>query len=66
MGEDGGLASDGGGSLGGRERGRVTEGEDIFILLVLKSTLVDVDPSDRIGKGGFLDSLERAHRGDGM
>lgn len=66
VGEDGGLASDGRGSLGGRERGRVTEGEDVLILFVLESTLVDVDPSNRIGKRRFLDSLERAHRGDGM
>lgn len=66
VGEDRGLASDSGGSFGSGERGTVTEREDILVLLVLESTLVDVNPSDRIGKRGFFDSLERAHRGDGM
>lgn len=43
--QDGGLGADGGRGLGVGQRGGVTDGEDVGVLVVLGCGLVNVDPS---------------------
>lgn len=49
--QDGGLGADGGCGLGVGQRGGVTDGEDVGVLVVLGCGLVDVNPSGRVGCG---------------
>lgn len=61
--EDGRLGADGGRGLGVGKRRRVTDGEDIRVLVVLRGGLVDIDPASRIGQRGFGDKVEGLLRG---